>query len=420
MASLYNTMLRTGAVALSAVHSLPKCLTGNGKTRMFVDGQASALAVLSAQFVPAERNFWFHCSSYGEYAIARPIIAEIKRREPTAKVVLTFFSPTGVNALRPRPNRHQADYVGFLPIDTPDNATRLVELIRPTAAAFMVSEYWPNILGALHSAGVPTYLVSAIFSRNTPHFHPILGETFRRSLEAYTHAYVLDEASCCNLRELGFTRVSLSGDPLMDNALAVSQTPWTHPALEAFCRGRRVMIAGSISDKRDLQLCAHVANQHPAERFVFVPHEVDEAHLKEVEAALLGKSCRLSQFDAEKELPQVLIVDTIGQLSRLYRYGTMAYVGGGFTPQLHSIIEASVYGLPVAFGPRTERKVTPKQLCQLQVGRIVTTPQELNLWYESVLHASDEQLAEWKRVATAYCQRLSGATDAIASAIMNN
>jgi len=180
------------------------------------------------------------------------------------------------------------------------------------------------------------------------------------------------------------------------------------------------MIAGSISDKRDLQLCAHVANQQPAERFVFVPHEVDDAHLKEVEAALQGKSCRLSQFDAEKELPQVLIVDTIGQLSRLYRYGTMAYVGGGFTPQLHSIIEASVYGLPVAFGPRTERKVTPTQLCQLQVGRIVTTPQELNLWYESVLHASDEQLAEWKRVATAYCQRLSGATDAIASAIMNN
>lgn len=420
MSVIYDTMILSGAAALHVAHRVPRILTSHGKNRMFVDGMAKAMSTLAREFTPGDRNYWFHCSSLGEYAIARPIISAIKDAEPESRVALTFFSPTGVNALKAKASRHRADYVGYLPVDTHSHAKRLLDIIRPTAVAFMVSEYWPNYLMELHRRDIPTYLISAIFSHRAPHFKHVIGRTFRHSLEAYTRIFTLDKASCANLQSLGFTRVTQAGDPLVDNALAVAATDYSDPRLEAFTRGRRVMVCGSISDAKDLELCATLANTHPSERFIFVPHEVDADHLASVESALQVPHCRLSSLEPRQQPAEdcrVIIIDHIGSLAMLYRYGAMAYVGGGFTPQLHSIIEATVYGLPVAFGPRTERKVTPQQLCEAGVGAIVTSAQELAQWYDFMLQCTSEQLAILQHRAVEFCLKQSGATAAIADTI---
>ncbi len=209
--------------------------------------------------------------------------------------------------------------------------------------------------------------------------------------------------------------MTLAGDPLVDNALAVAATPYTDDRLQDFCQGHRVMICGSISDEKDLHICSTVANSHPDRRFIFVPHEVAPSHLHRVEASLTVSSCRMSDYVCGSgQQCNVLIVDHVGSLGLLYRYGAMAYIGGGFTSQLHSIIEATVYGLPAAFGPRTERKVTPDDLCDLGVGTVVTSPLELDTWYTHLHDASDSELWRLRQTAIEYCLAQSGATESIA------
>jgi len=389
---------------------------GHSKTRRFATGAAGAIEALKS-YKASDENYWFHCSSLGEYAIARPLMEELKRRRSGARIALTFFSPTGVEALRVRKNP-VADFVGFLPADTPSNAQNLVAMLRPKAALFMVSEYWPNFLLELHRRGVPTYLVSAIFSRRAPHFNRIAGSVFRKSLKAYSRIFVLDRRSVENLAALGFTRTTVMGDPLVDNAMKVARTPWESEPLRDFCLRGRTLIAGSISDHNDIELLAHEINSHPSRNYLLVPHEVDESHISSIEKALRVPCRRLSAYDATMT-ERVMIVDNIGSLAYLYRLGTMAYIGGGFTPRLHSVLEAVAYGLPISFGPRTERKVVPTVLIRLGLARITSTTEEFSAWADRWFNADPADLESNRREALRFCEGQAGATERIISLIIN-
>lgn len=413
--TLYNSALSLARGLVSVAGAVPSA--GKTKTRRFIDGQASALDC-AATFRAGSENFWFHCASLGEYAIARPLMAELRRRRPQARIALTFFSSTGVDALRARKNTG-ADFIGFLPLDTRANASALLDALRPTAALFMVSEYWPNLLGELKRREIPTFLVSCIFTERTPHFKPFIGEVFRESLAAYTHIFCLNPQSVETLRTLGFTRASVEGDPLVDNALRISRSPWDSEALRSFCSGGRTLICGSLHNGADLELIAPEIDAHPERRYLLVPHEVDEAHLRAVEEAIDVASRRLSDY--RPDMPErVLIVDNIGQLAYLYRLGAMAYVGGGFTRQLHSILEPAVYGLPIAFGPRTERKVLARLLVRLGTATVTSTPEEFSAWAERCFNAPRCELEEIRARARRFCDEQAGATARIVTTVLDS
>lgn len=414
MSKLYNAALQAANAAISAVSALPG---GHGKTRRFVAGAAAAVNELK-KFRPAEENYWFHCSSLGEYAIAKPLMEELKHRRPQCAIALTFFSPTGVEALATRKNL-PADFVGFLPPDTPANVRALLDTLKPASALFMVSEYWPNYLAELRRRKIPTYLVSTIFTHKAPHFKPVIGKVFRESLLAYTHIFTLNRRSVENLAELGFTRAGVCGDPLVDNALKTAATPWRSQPLEDFCSRSRTLIAGSIHDSHDIALISHEINAHAERRYLLIPHEVDEQHIRRLQDALEVPSRRLSDYTPHMT-ERVMIVDNIGSLAYLYRLGTMAYIGGGFTPQLHSVLEPAVYGLPLAFGPRTERKVVPTMLVQLGVAEITPTPEAFSRWADKWFNASRSQLEELRHDALRFCSNQAGATKSIISQILQN
>lgn len=413
--TLYNSALSLARGLVSVAGAVPSA--GKTKTRRFIDGQTSALA-RAETFVPADENFWFHCASLGEYAIARPLMSELRRRRPGARIALTFFSSTGVDALRSRKNTG-ADFIGFLPLDTRANAAALLDALRPTAALFMVSEYWPNFLGELKRREIPTFLVSCIFTERTPHFKPFIGEIFRKSLAAYTRIFCLNRQSVETLQRLGYTRASVEGDPLVDNALRISLSPWDSAPLRAFCSGGPTMICGSIHNGADLELIAPEIDSHPERRYLLVPHEVDEPHLRAVEEAIDVATRRLSAYRSDMT-ERVLIVDNIGQLAYLYRLGTMAYVGGGFTRQLHSILEPAVYGLPIAFGPRTERKVLARLLTHLGVATVTATSEEFSAWAERFFTASPNALEEIRARARLICNEQAGATARIISTVLDS
>lgn len=415
----YNTVLSCAKGLLAVAGALPKSVTGDGKTRLFLDGQARALTE-AARFDAGKENYWFHCASLGEYAIARPLMAELKRRRPEARIALTFFSSTGVEALRKRSGKSAvADFVGYLPLDTHANASRLLDLFRPSAVLFMVSEYWPNFLAELRHREIPVFLVACIFTDRTPHFKPVVGKVFRNSLQAYTHIFCLNRGSVDTLARLGFSRASVEGDPLVDNAIKISEASWDSVPLRDFCSRSATLICGSIHNGADMELVAPEINAHSERRYVLVPHEVDEAHLRAVEATLKVPSRRLGDWSADMT-EHVLIVDNIGSLAYLYRFGTLAYIGGGFSRQLHSVIEASVYGLPISFGPRIERKIVARLMIKLGVATVVATPGEFSAWADRYFTASAAELDSIRAVARKFCGEQAGATRRIVSTVLNS
>lgn len=401
---LYDLTLRLGQACLP----LLRAVVANGKLRRFVDGQLSVWDELERGMAEVGGHVvWVHAASLGEFGVARPIISALKRR-PETKVVVTFFSPSGYEVVSRRD--HGVDGVYYLPLDTPRNARRFLDIVRPDKAVFMISEYWLNYLDELRRRGIPVYAVSSVIRRDSV-FFKWYGGLYRRALRAFTRFMVLDAASVDNLAALGYDNAVLTGDPLFDNAAAVAAAPWSDEVVERFTAGRQVFFAGSVSDAKDAGLVAAVANANRDIRFVIVPHDIEEGIIAEIRSRLDGGVMLRSQC-VGAEIPddvQSLIVDYVGGLAYMYRYGRWAYVGGGFTPYLHSLIEAVVYGLPVAFGPETERKVMAEQLMRLGIGRRVSTPEEIVEWFASL--RGDARLDEGiRRAAVDFARRNCGAT----------
>lgn len=384
-----------------------------GKFRRFMAGQANVFADMEARFRPDERRVvWVHAASMGEYGVARPLISRLKE-EGGVRVVLTFFSPTGYEALTQRLAQNVADDVFYLPLDTPANARRLLDMLQPKAAVFIISEYWMNYLTELKRRNIPVSLVSAIIGDNSVFFR-WYGALHRKMLRCFSHLFVLDRHSLDNLRRLGIRQAQVMGDPLFDNAIQVAAQPYHDAVIDRFCRDTGdVFIAGSISDDNDLRLVASLANRHGERKFIFVPHEISERKVESIQSQLQGRSVCYSAVTNKTDFQgvQVLIIDFVGALSRIYRYGRWAYVGGGFTPLLHSVIEATVYGLPVCFGPRIERKVTPQRLIELGVGDIVRNEDEIEAWYRQM--QQPERLDSIRETARQYTQSNAGATEKV-------
>ncbi len=390
----------------------------SAKFMRFVRGQKGIIRHVRDSYVKdsARPTVWIHAASFGEYSVARPLISEFKRRG--MQIVVTFFSPSGYEALEG--NHREVDFLYYLPFDTRRNARRFLDIVRPDKAVFIVSEYWFNYLELLRQRHIDTYLVSAKITEQSIFFR-WYGRHYRRCLPTYSHIFVIDSSSEDNLRKLGYHSASVSGNPLFDNAIAKSSQPWSDARIESFAAGKDVFIAGSIHDETDMLLITELANRHPDVKFLFVPHEISTSVVQKLQSMLRGRSVVYSRCveGEDVEGAQVMIVDVMGSLAYIYRYAKWAYVGGGFTKYLHSLIEATVYGLPVAFGPVIRRKITPEEIAARGLGQIVTTPDELDNWFVSLKNNPD-RLAEISRNATIYVKENSGATKEIADTILSS
>lgn len=416
MRYLYSITLSIGDFLLSFISLFLPLFGGNSKFKKFVLGQKNVFKEIRKKYPHEEKKecIWIHAASLGEYGVARPIIKRLKA-EKSCRIILTFFSSTGYEALKD--NHPDIDDVFYLPLDTRKNVNRFLDLIQPDKALFIISEYWINYLSELKRRNIPTFLISAIISEKAP-FFKWYGGLYRSVLDAYTHIFVLNESSKTNLNSLGYTRVSVSGDPLFDNTIAVAETLYSNPIIEAFVKGKKTFIAGSISDEKDLSLVCSLANHNKDIRFIMVPHEIHSNLQQEYAQRIGGKVVCYSDCDETTDFSstQVLVIDFVGALAYLYRYAQWAYVGGGFTPYLHSIIEATVYGLPVSFGPKIHRKTTPLELIRLNIGTIVQCEKDIISWFD-FLRSDPEMEAEIRHKALRYTKENGGATTHIINLI---
>ena len=364
------------------------------------------------------RPVWVHCSSLGEFEQGRPLIEAIKARNPQQPVVLSFYSPSGYEVRKGYP---LADYVCYLPLDTRRNAQRFVETLNPSLAIFVKYEFWYHMLGALNGAKVPTYVVSAIF-RPQQVFFKSYGCWYRRFLQRFTHLFVQDEQSVELLRGIGICNATACGDTRFDRVAAIARSADTIPEVERFCAlepHRPVLVAGSTWPPDEELLAAYMRTSSGL-RLIIAPHEVHDAHLRLVEQRFgFAGTVRYTQLrdgSSPSTGARVLIVDTIGLLAAIYRYGQVAYGGGGFGVGIHNTLEAAVYGMPVLFGPNYRRFNEAVGLLAHGGAFVVDGPVALARSLDGLL-SSPEHLAHSAEASRRYVQSMTGATQAVMAAI---
>jgi 3-deoxy-D-manno-octulosonic-acid transferase len=380
----------------------------NKKVKKMIVGQQACFETLRTKIEPDRRYLWFHAASLGEFEQGRPLMEYIRQAYPMYGILLTFFSPSGYEV---RKNYEGADIVCYLPFDKPKLVRRFLDLAKPYMAFFIKYEFWKNYLDELHRRQVPTYSVSSIFRANQVFFKSY-GKGYRQVLHNFDHLFVQNETSKDLLQGIGVTNVTVAGDTRFDRVQQIRQQAKELPLLEAFKQGKLTFVAGS-SWQPDEDLFVEYFNHHPEVKLVIAPHVIGEDHLQQIISKVKGKVVRYTQATMENvQDARCLLIDCFGLLSSIYRYGEIAYIGGGFGTGIHNTVEAAVYGVPVIFGPNHQRFMEAKDLIACGGAFSVNDGNELNDLLDKLLSDSSF-LQDTGRRAGSYVSSRIGATDII-------
>ncbi len=388
---------------------------GHRKAKLMEEGRQDWAQKLQAKVDelkaqdPSRPYIWFHAASLGEFEQGRPLIEALREKYPQYRILQTFFSPSGYEV---RKNYKGADIVCYLPYDKPSECRRFLDITKPSIAFFVKYEFWGNILEELDRRKVPTYLISGIF-REHQAFFKSYGGVLRPVLSHFRHIFVQDEESKRLLATIGYDKnVTICGDTRFDRVIAIQQQAKQYAWAEEFSKGQFTLVAGSSWPKDEDILLEHF-NRHPEMKLIIAPHEIHEEHIQSIIGKLKRPYMRYSQLDASKVTSvDCLIIDAIGFLSSIYRYGQVAYIGGGFGVGIHNTLEAAVYGMPVIFGPNHTAFREALGLLDAKGGFIISNAEQ----YASLMQTfmTDPQaLREAGQRAGQYVQAESGATETI-------
>ena len=438
----------------------------NKKIKKMWRGEREAVDLLKEKVDPTAKYVWFHAASLGEFEQGRPLIEQLRATHPEYKILLTFFSPSGYEV---RKNYEGADIVCYLPLDTIRNARRFLRAVHPVMAFFIKYEFWYNYLHILKHRGVPVYSVSSIF-RPGQVFFKWYGRNYAKVLHCITHFFVQNEVSLQLLKGIGIDEATVVGDTRFDRVLQIKEQSKELPIVEAFkgingkgnackeelsedackeelsedackeklsedackkelsedackeelsengCKGCKVFVAGS-SWQPDEDIFIRFFNDHPDWKLIIAPHVIGEDHLAYILDKLQMKAVRYTQATEQSAAEaRCLIIDCFGLLSTIYRYGEIAYVGGGFGVGIHNVPEAAVWGVPVLFGPNNKRFQEAQDLLACKGSFEVTDYESFNTIISRLI--SDDQFRHQCGEASAnYVKSRSGATDIIMKSV---
>jgi 3-deoxy-D-manno-octulosonic-acid transferase len=385
----------------------------NAKAKLWSSGRSENFdKIKSAINNQQSLLIWFHCASLGEFEQARPLIEKYKTQNPTHKILLTFFSPSGYEI---RKNYAFADYIFYLPIDTSANAKKFIELIKPKLVFFVKYEFWFNYLNELKRKNIPVYLVSGIFRENH-YFFKWYSAWFRKQLNCFTHFYLQDEKSVELINAIGYINATVTGDTRFDRVADIAKNVKSFPLIEQFKQEKKVLICGSTwkEDEKIISDCSlHIADY----KLIIAPHEIDDTRINSIIQLFSNSTIvRYSQANPENvKTADILIIDNIGMLSSLYQYGTIAYIGGGFGKGIHNILEAATFGLPVIFGSNYYKFNEAKELIHLGGAFSISNNEDFEA---TVKLLGDKMVLQTaSHIAKYYVQSRVGATDKILNSI---
>ena len=356
---------------------------------------------------------WFHCASLGEFEQGRPIIDSVKSLLPDYSILITFFSPSGYEI---RKNYQNADLVHYLPWDTLSNARDFYQIVQPAAVVIIKYEFWYHLIAQGRLDNVPVISCSAIFRDHQVFFKP-WGGLFRKMLHNLNHIFVQDSKSSKLLNSINIQSVTVSGDNRIDRVATITDETIANHVVESFLNGEKAFVVGS-SWSQDISILAPFINREMGIKFIIAPHEVNEAHLNHLYEKLKRPMIRYTKY-TEGATADILVVDTIGILSHIYKYGQYAYIGGAFGKGLHNILEPAAFGLPLFFGNQNYAQFSEAEaLIKLGAAFAIGNNEELKQAYLQV--SKDEQSYQTaSTICSNYINQNTGATQIVIDHLKN-
>ncbi|MDI1307549.1 MAG: glycosyltransferase N-terminal domain-containing protein, partial [bacterium] len=377
MLFLYNLIVRIAGFILKIVALF------SPKIKLFVDGRKIVFPTLEQKIKPSDKTIWFHAASLGEYEQGLPVIEKIKEKFPLHKIVVTFFSPSGYEV---RKNNTVADVTVYLPLDTKKNAQEFLKLVHPDLVFFIKYEYWLNYLSELKKQNTPTYLISGILRENQM-FFKWYGGFYRKALDTFTYFFVQNENSKKLLLQLGKTNVAVSGDTRFDRVVAILEKDNTLDFIADFKNDTLTIVIGSSWPKDENLLVDFINSNNYNVKFIIAPHNIKNEQIQQLKNSITKKPILFSEKE-NKTLAEydVLIINTIGILTKIYSYADIAYVGGGFgNPGVHNILEPATFGVPTVIGPNYSHFAEATALVNLEGCVSVSNKKELDTAFTNLI-----------------------------------
>jgi 3-deoxy-D-manno-octulosonic-acid transferase len=388
----------------------------NTKAKQISKGRKQTFPDLLTKIKHDRPIVWVHCASLGEFEQGRPIIEAIRKQHPGYQILLTFFSPSGYEI---RKNYNLADYICYLPADTKKNAEKLIELVRPEIVFFVKYEFWFHYIHELKKRNIPLYLVSAIFRENQLFFKSSpWGKWYRKMLFSFEQFFVQDDQSVKLLHGVGIKNVTKAGDTRFDRVAEIARNGKSIPLVEKF-KGNSLLVVAGSTWKPDEELLIQYIHSHPETKFIIAPHETKKANVERLISLLKTPIICYTEATEESVMNnQVLIVDTIGILSSIYKYADLAYIGGGFGVGIHNTLEAAIFGMPIVFGPNYLKFNEATSMVDLGVAFPVNDSPSLNSIFNQLL--SDNEKRNWiASECTIFTNQNLGATQIILNKVFN-
>lgn len=401
---LYNLLihLSTGLVKLLGLF--------NPKMALFVNGRKEVFDILQQTVSTSDHTIWFHAASLGEYEQGLPVMEMVKAKFPNHKIVLTFFSPSGYEV---RKNNSIADVTVYLPLDTAANAKQFLKLVHPELVFIIKYEYWPNYLKELRKRKTKTYLISGIFRENQV-FFKWYGGFYREALKTFEHFFVQNEKSKKLLESLDYHNVTVSGDTRFDRVAGILERDNTLEFVSKFKTDSQLIVVGSSWPKDEEYLLEFINNAPAFAKFIIAPHNIKEEQILAFAERIKVPTILYSKMGtADLSKFKVLIVDTVGLLTKIYSYADIAYVGGGFgNPGIHNILEPATFGIPIAIGPNFSHFAEAVEIIDLQAAISITNAAELHQTLRKLLDDLELRKTLGNK-SSHYVQQNKGATEAI-------
>ncbi len=357
---------------------------------------------------------WMHCASLGEFEQGRPLTENIKNTFPNYKIVLTFFSPSGYEI---RKNYAIADYVFYLPLDSPKNANQFLDIIQPKLVFFIKYEFWYFYLAALQKRNIKHYLVAGVFKKEQ-FFFKKYAKWYLKVIQGFDHLFLQDQASQKIIESAGFSNYNVVGDPRIDSVLAIADAPQPISIIHQFKNNKKLFILGSSHTKDAhvfMEFLKLISTKQYYEHwhFLIAPHEIELSKIQQIEALSLIPTYRFSTKKAQINpiAPSLFILDTIGQLSAAYQYADAVYIGGGFDKSIHNILEPAVFGMPISFGPQYHRFTEAVELVKKGGAISINSSLELVAWFDQL--QTTEKREQIGKTCRDYTKQNKGATQKI-------
>lgn len=331
------------------------------KTNLFFEGRKNALKILREEVNPSDKNIWFHVASLGEFEIAKPIIESLKSKIDDLKIIVTFFSPSGLENSK---DYMFADSMVYLPIDLSANAKKFIKIVNPKVAVFIKNDIWSNYIFYLKQNNSLIYSVSSKFYKSQFYFK-FYGIWFLEKLRNINYFYVQDIDSKNILENYSLKNISISGDSRFSSVIKTREENKSIEKIEKFIDNKKCLIAGSVWEK-DINLINKVVLENKT-KSIIAPHDITSNFIKKLENLYGNNAVKFSCLNSKSDFnKKILIIDSIGSLKHIYKYGYVSYIGGGMSNNgLHNILEAAVFSCPVIIGKNYKGFTEAEELLKL-------------------------------------------------------